>query len=73
MALDKLLKDHGGLELGIRLTDTVFFSDIEFADDAALPSEDARTASQRLKHLLAKAGEESGLLSSIPKTKHSTS
>ena len=69
VALDKLLKDHGGLELGIRLTDTVFFSDIEFADDAALPSEDAQTASQRLTHLQAKADEEAGMLISIPKTK----
>ena len=37
VALDKLLKDHGGLEFGIRLTDSILFSDIEFADDAALP------------------------------------
>ena len=69
VALDKLLKDHGGLEFGIRLTDLVFFSDMEFADDAALPTEDAPTASQRLTHLQAKADEEAGMLISIPKTK----
>ena len=69
VALDKLVKDNGGLEFGIRLTDSILFSDIEFADDNTLPSEDTQTASQRLTHLQAKADEEAGMLISIPKTK----
>ena len=48
VALDKLLKDHGGLELGMQLTDEIIFSDIEFADDAALPTDDTQTASVQL-------------------------
>ena len=69
VALDKLLKDHGGLELGMKLTDEIIFSDIEFADDAALPTDDTNTASGRLTNLQVKADEEAGMKVSIPKTK----
>ena len=69
VALDKLLKDHGGLELGIKLTDSILFSDMEFADDAAIPTDDTTTASQRLTNLQIKAEEEAGMQISIPKTK----
>ena len=69
VSLDKLLRDHGGLELGIKLTDEIMFSDFEFADDAALPTEDTPVASQRLTHLQIKADEEAGMQISIPKTK----
>ena len=43
--------------------------DIEFADDAALPTDDTITASERLTNLQAKADEEAGMKISIPKTK----
>ena len=69
VALDKLLKDHGGLDTGIRLTDNILFSELEFADDAALPNETTIVATQRLTHFQSRADEEAGMLISIPKTK----
>ena len=69
VALDKLLKDHGGLDTGIRLTIDLMLSDLEFADDAALPNEETEAATNRLTVLDAKADEEAGMKVSIPKTK----
>ena len=70
VSLDKLLKDHGNLQsCGIQLTPTLLISDIEYADDAALPDEDVDTSSRRLTHFAAKADEEAGMEISIPKTK----
>ena len=51
VAVDKLQKEHGWLDLGIKLTDEVLFSDAEFADDVFLPTEDVPTASYRLSNL----------------------
>ena len=69
VALDRLLKEHGGLNTGIMVTEELLLSDLEFADDAALPNEDTDTASNRLTHLDEKAREEAGMSISVPKTK----
>ena len=70
VAVDKLLKEHGCLDLGIKLTDEVLFSDAEFADDVFLPTEDVPTASYRLSNLQTNADKEAGMQISIPKTKN---
>ena len=57
------------MDTGIRLTDNILFSELEFADDAALPNETTIVATQRLTHLQSRADEEAGMLISIPKTK----
>jgi len=69
VALDKLLKDHGGLEVGLIITDSLTLSDQEFADDAALANKDTHDATERLTHLDKKAQEEAGMVISVPKTK----
>ena len=69
IALDKLLKDHGNLQFGIQLLPTLMLSDIEYADDAALPDKDVDTSSWRVTHFAEKANEEAGMEISIPKTK----
>ena len=69
VALDKLLKDHGGLDTGIRLTTDLMLSDLEFADDAGLANEETEAATNRLTVLDAKGDEEAGMKISIPKTK----
>ena len=69
VSLDKLLTEHGGLELGIKLTDEIVFSDAEFADDAFLPGGDTEIASYRLTNLQENADKEAGMQISIPKTK----
>ena len=52
VALDKLLKDHGGnVSSGIVLTPTLVLKDLEYADDAALPDKQVNNASERLTHL----------------------
>ena len=69
VSLDKLLTEHGGLELGIKLTDEIVFSDAEFADDAFLPADDTEIASHRLTNLQENADKEAGMKISISKTK----
>ena len=69
VALDKLLKDHGSLHQGVKLTDLLHLSDLEYADDAAFPDESAELATNRLTILDAKAKDEAGMEISIPKTK----
>ena len=70
VSVDKLLKEHGCLDLGIKLTDEVLFSDAEFADDVFLPTDDTPTASHRLTNLQINADKEAGMQVSIPKTKN---
>ena len=36
VALDKLLKDHGNLQSGLRVSDGLLLSELEFTDDAAV-------------------------------------
>ena len=69
VALDRLLKEHGSLNTGLRITPNLILSDLEFADDAALPNKDVKTASDRLTHLDTKAKEVDGMSISDPKTK----
>ena len=69
VALDKIMKEHGGLDTGIQLNDYLLLSELLFADDAALPNDDANVASRRLTHLDKKAREEAGMDISKPKTK----
>ena len=69
VALDRLLKEHGSLHTGLIITPNLTLSDLEFADDAALPNMDTKTASDRLTHLNAKAIEVAGMSISVPKTK----
>ena len=69
VALDKMLREHGGIDTGIQITKDLLLSDLEFADDASLPNEDTITASNRLTHLDEKSTEEAGMSISIPKTK----
>ena len=73
VALDKLLKDHGGLDTGIQLTIDLMLSDLEFVDDAGLANEETESATNRLTTLNAKGDEEAGMKVSIPKQKRSTS
>ena len=69
VALDKLLRDHGGRNGGIRLGNTIKFSNMEYADDAVLPDETPASSSSRLTNLSIKADEEAGMSISIAKTK----
>ena len=69
VALDKILGEHGGLDKGIKITDFLTLSELEFADDAALPDEDAVTASIRLTTFNQQAKEQAGMEISIAKTK----
>ena len=69
IALDKLLKDHGDIERGLKVGDSLLLSDLEFADDAALSNEDTTTSTNRLTHLDRYAKKETGMIISIPKTK----
>ena len=68
VALDRLLKDHGGLSTGINVTNELMLSDLEFADDAALANDDTVAASQRLTSLSEHA-KPAGMKISVPKTK----
>ena len=68
VALDRLLKEHGGLETGIPITPELLLSDLEFADDAALGNTTTPEASERVTNLDAGAGH-AGMSISKPKTK----
>ena len=48
VALDRLLKEHGGIDTGLKITLDLVLLDLEFADDAALANDETETASQRL-------------------------
>ena len=67
VALDRLLKEHGGLEIGLRITDALTLSDLEFADNAALANEDTPDASERMTNLSEHA-KPAGMEISVPKT-----
>ena len=69
VALDKILKEHGGLDKGIKITDNLRLAELEFADDAALPDKDTNVASTRLTNLDKQAEEQAGMEISITKTK----
>ncbi len=69
VALDKLLKDHGMLNMGIALTNNLSIAELEYADDAALPCPNADVATERLTNLDHHAKSEAGMTISIPKTK----
>ena len=66
VALDRLLKDHGGLHTGIHITKELLLSDIEYADDAALANEDTPSASERIT-TLSEHAKDGGMEISIPK------
>ena len=51
VALGKIMKEHGGLDTGIELNDYLLLPELLFADDAALPNNDAIIAIRRLAHL----------------------
>ena len=70
VSLDKILKDHGSLDMGLKVTEELLLSDMEFADDASLPNEDTNMATVRLTTLNEKAEEKAGMQISIPKTKN---
>ena len=69
IALDKLLKEHGGLDVGLPITPQLTLSELEFADDAALPTSNVDESSSRLTTLNENAKQEAGMEISIPKTK----
>ena len=69
VALDKLLKDHGQLDKGILISTNLSISELDYADDCALPSPNSTTASERLTNLDTNAQREAGMVISIPKTK----
>ena len=54
VALDKLLKDHGNLNGGIHLNQSLKLSSMEYVDDAVLPDENAETATRTLTNLNSK-------------------
>ena len=68
VVLDKLLKNHGQLDMGISISN-LMISELDYADDCALPSPDSATASARLTNLDTNAQSEAGMEISIPKTK----
>ena len=69
VALDKIIKEHGGRDKGLKITNELTLSELEFADDAALPNKDNNSATNRLTILSQKSNEEAGMVISIPKTK----
>ena len=69
IALDKMLKDYGALHQGLHVSDSLFLSHLEFADDAALGNTDTVEASERLTYFNQKTKEEAGMEISITKTK----
>ena len=68
VALDKLIKEHGGTETGLPITPTLMLSDLEFADDAALANTTTADASHRLTHLDERKSD-TGMTISRSKTK----
>ena len=70
VALDRLLKEHGGTaENGIQLTPDLILNDLEYADDAGLADKNVELGSPRITNLDSKANEEAGMSISVPKTK----
>ena len=70
VALDKLLKEHGGsANNGIPLTVDLKLNDLEYADDAGLADIDTVASSQRVTNLDSKGNEEAGMSVSAPKSK----
>ena len=69
VALDILLEEFGGIDIGVQLTPTIDLSDLEYADDAALFNKDVTAASNRITHLDSVAQQTAGMSISIPKTK----
>ena len=67
--LDRLLKEHGSLNTGIQVTAELLLSELAFADDAALPTENTVAASSRLTTLDENAKKDAGMVISITKTK----
>ena len=63
VALDKILREHGGLDTGIRVTENLLLSNVELADV---------TASRRLTHLAEKSLERQACRSLTQKRKSST-
>ena len=68
IALDRLLKEHGSLHTGIRITEQLTLSELAFADDAALGNQNTQDASQRITRL-SEGAKEAGMEISVPKTK----
>ena len=68
-ALDLLLKAYGGNNVGIPVTPNLLLTDLEFADDAALPDVNAAKSTERLSHIDTNAQQQAGMKISIPKTK----
>jgi len=70
VALDKLLKEHGGgPNTGIPLTPDLILNDLEYADDAGLADIDTDTSSRRVTNLDSKGNQEAGMSVSAPKSK----
>ena len=68
IALDRLLKEHGSLHTGIRITEQLTLSELAFADDVALGNQNTQDASQRITRL-SEGAKEAGMEISVPKTK----
>ena len=69
VALDKLLKDYGQLDQGLQLTETLSISELAYADDCALPSDNTVTTTSRLNNLDTHCRSKAGMEISKPKTK----
>ena len=70
VALDKLLKNHGGnSNHGIPLTADLILRDLEYADDAGLADTNTAASSHRVTHLDSKGNEEAGMTISATKSK----
>lgn len=68
VALDRLLKEHGSLHTGLQITTELMLSELAFADDAALGSNNTQEASDRITKL-SEGAKEAGMEISVPKTK----
>ena len=69
VALDKLLKEHSQLDNGLQLTPTLSISELDYADDCALPGANAEITTGRLTNLDTHAKSLAGMVISVPKTK----
>ena len=63
------MKDYGGQNVGIPVTPNLLLTDLEFADDAALPDVNTDKLTERLSHIDTNAQQQAGMSISIPKTK----
>ena len=61
------MKGHGGTDVRLKITDNLTLTDLEFADDAALPNE---KDGQRVTNFHEKACAHAGMSISVPKTKY---